>query len=183
MQFAGEAPVVMLFCVLVAAITLGPLQGRPVKWVMGVYGEAVKDIAMILLIIAGAGALKQVLAESGVSLQIAEAMQGWKIHPLVLGWLMAAIIRACVGSATIAGITAAGMVAPLVAQGLASPELMVLSVGAGSLMFSHVNDACFWMFKEYFNLSLKHTLLSWSVMETIVGIAGLAGVMLLDTIL
>lgn len=183
LQFAGEAPVVMLFCVLVAAFTLGPLQGRSVRAVMHIYGEAVKDIAMILLIIAGAGALKQVLADSGVSLRIAEAMRAWQIHPLALGWLMAAIIRACVGSATIAGITAAGMVAPLVGQGLASPELMVLSVGAGSLMFSHVNDAGFWMFKEYFNLSLKHTLLSWSVMETIVGIAGLAGVMILDTIL
>lgn len=183
LHFAGEAPVVMLFCLLIATFTLGILQQTPVKAVMSTYTEAVKDVAMILLIIAGAGALKEVLAQSGVSLQIAEEMKTWPIHPLVLGWMMAAIIRACVGSATIAGITAAGMVAPLVLQGHADPNLMVLSVGAGSLMFSHVNDAGFWMFKEYFNLSLKHTLLSWSVMETIVGVAGLAGVMILDTIL
>lgn len=183
LHFAGEAPVVMLFCLLIATFTLGVFQQTPVKTVMGAYTEAVKDVAMILLIIAGAGALKEVLAQSGVSLQIAAEMQTWPIHPLVLGWLMAAIIRACVGSATIAGITAAGMVAPLVLQGHADPNLMVLSVGAGSLMFSHVNDAGFWMFKEYFNLSLKNSLLSWSIMETIVGIVGLAGVMILDTII
>lgn len=182
-NFTGDAPIVMLFCLLIATFTLGILQQTPVKAVMSTYTEAVKDVAMILLIIAGAGALKEVLAQSGVSEQIAGEMQTWPVHPLVLGWLMAAIIRACVGSATIAGITAAGMIAPLVLQGHAEPNLMVLSVGAGSLMFSHVNDAGFWMFKEYFNLSLKNTLLSWSVMETIVGIVGLAGVMILDTII
>jgi Gnt-I system high-affinity gluconate transporter len=182
-NFTGDAPIVMLFCLLIATFTLGILQQTPVKAVMSTYTEAVKDVAMILLIIAGAGALKEVLAQSGVSEQIAGEMQTWPVHPLILGWLMAAIIRACVGSATIAGITAAGMVAPLVLQGHADPNLMVLSVGAGSLMFSHVNDAGFWMFKEYFNLSLKNTLLSWSVMETIVGIVGLAGVMILDTII
>ena len=182
-NFTGDAPIVMLFCLLIATFTLGILQQTPVKAVMSTYTEAVKDVAMILLIIAGAGALKEVLAQSGVSEQIAGEMQTWPVHPLILGWLMAAIIRACVGSATIAGITAAGMVAPLVLKGHADPNLMVLSVGAGSLMFSHVNDAGFWMFKEYFNLSLKNTLLSWSVMETIVGIVGLAGVMILDTII
>jgi gluconate transporter len=182
-NFTGDASIVMLFCLLIATFTLGILQQTPVKAVMSTYTAAVKDVAMILLIIAGAGALKEVLAQSGVSEQIAQEMQTWPIHPLILGWLMAAIIRACVGSATIAGITAAGMVAPLVLQGHADPNLMVLSVGAGSLMFSHVNDAGFWMFKEYFNLSLKNTLLSWSVMETIVGIVGLAGVLILDTIL
>lgn len=183
LHFAGEAPIVMLFCLLIATFTLGILQQTPVKAVMSTCTEAVKDVAMILLIIAGAGALKEVLAQSGVSEQIAGEMQTWPIHPLILGWLMAAVIRACVGSATIAGITAAGMVAPLVLQGHADPNLMVLSVGAGSLMFSHVNDAGFWMFKEYFNLSLKNTLLSWSVMETIVGMVGLAGVLILDTII
>lgn len=182
-NFTGDASVVMLFCLLIATFTLGILQQTPVKAVMGIYTEAVKDVAMILLIIAGAGALKEVLAQSGVSEQIVREMQTWPIHPLVLGWLMAAIIRACVGSATIAGITAAGMVAPLVLQGHADANLMVLSVGAGSLMFSHVNDAGFWMFKEYFNLSLKNTLLSWSVMETIVGVAGLTGVLILDAII
>lgn len=178
--FAGDAPTVMLFALLVGTFSLGICQQRPVKEIMGIYADAIRDITMIILIVAGAGGLKQILADSGVSLQIANAMQSWHIPVLILGWLAAAIIRACVGSATIAGLTAAGMIAPLMLQGHVNPNLMVLSIGAGSLMFSHVNDAGFWLFKEYFNLSIKHTLYSWSVMETIVGTVGLIGVLILD---
>jgi Gnt-I system high-affinity gluconate transporter len=180
LAFAGEPAVVMLIAVLVATFTLGTGMGRSVKAVMDGYADAVKDIAMILLIIAGAGALKQVLSDSGVSNEIATALRTWPFHPLVLGWLMAAIIRVCVGSATVAGLTTAGIIAPLVIQSGVNPNLMVLSVGAGSLMFSHVNDAGFWMFKEYFNLSIKNTLKTWSVMETIVSIAGLIAVLILS---
>lgn len=182
LTFAGETPIVMLFSLGVAVVTLGIAQGRSITWVMGICADAVKDIAMVLLIIAGSGALKQVLADSGVSEQIAAVMQSWNIPVLILGWLMAAIIRACIGSATIAGITAAGMIAPLMASAHANPQLMVLAVGAGSLMCSHVNDAGFWLFREYFNISIKDTFLSWSVMETIVGIAGLLGVLALDLV-
>ena len=102
------------------------------------------------------------------------------LSPLVLGWLIAALIRVAVGSATVAGITAAGIVEQLVKDTNTSPSLMVLSIGAGSLMFSHVNDAGFWLFKEYFNLSIKDTIRSWSIMETIVSVLGLLGVLLLD---
>lgn len=178
--FVGEPAVVMLVAVLVATFTLGTGTGKSMKAVMDLYSDAVKDIAMILLIIAGAGALKQVLSDSGVSKEIASALQTWPLHPLVLGWLMAAIIRVCVGSATVAGLTTAGIIAPLVIQTNVNPNLMVLSVGAGSLMFSHVNDAGFWMFKEYFNLSIKDTLKTWSVMETIVSVVGLIGVLILS---
>jgi Gnt-I system high-affinity gluconate transporter len=170
----------MLVSVLIAAFTLGG--GKTMKSVMAIYGEAVKDIGMILLIIAGSGALKQVLTDSGVSRQIALALQTWPVHPLILGWCMAGIIRICVGSATVAGLTTAGLIAPLLASSSVNPNLMVLSVGAGSLLFSHVNDAGFWMFKEYFNLSIKDTIRTWSVMETIVAVTGLAGVMLLSWI-
>ena len=93
---------------------------------------------------------------------------------------MAALLRVSIGSATVAGNTAAGIVAPLVAVAGVSPELMVLAVGAGSLMFSHVNDTGFLMFKEYFNLSFRQTFLSWTLMETIVSVLGLAGVLALD---
>jgi Gnt-I system high-affinity gluconate transporter len=96
---------------------------------------------------------------------------------------MAAIIRVCVGSATIAGLTAAGMIYPLVAGGGVDPNLMVLSIGAGSLMFSHVNDGGFWLFKEYFNLSISETIRSWSVMESIVSVVGLIGVLVLNAII
>ena len=101
----------------------------------------------------------------------------WPIQPLVLGWLVAAIIRVCLGSATVAGLTAAGLILPLIVRMHVDPNLMVLSIGAGSLFFSHVNDGGFWMFKEYFNLSIRDTIRSWSVMETIVSVVGLVGVL------
>lgn len=182
-SFVGAPAIVMLIAVIIASYTLGIRQKRSMKDIMNIYGEAVKDIAMILLIIAGAGIFKQVMEDSGVSAQLADSLQALPVHPLILGWLMAAVIRGCVGSATVAALTAAGVILPLVAQTGVNPNLMVLSLGAGSLMFSHVNDAGFWMFKEYFNLSMKDTLRSWSVMEAIVSIAGLLGVLLLSFML
>ena len=142
--------------------------------------ESIRSIAMILLIIAGAGALKQILMDSGVSEYIGTLLKDVEVSPLILTWGIAAVIRVCVGSATVAGLTAAGIVLPLITEGGASPELMVLATGAGSLMFSHVNDGGFWMFKEYFNLSVKETLKTWSVMETIVSVTGLVGVLVLN---
>ena len=182
-KFIADPAMVMLVAILVATYVLGIRRGKKIEEVMNVYGEAVKDVAMILLIIAGAGTLKEILLVSGVSKEIASYLGGLPIHPLVLGWMMAAIIRVCLGSATIAGLTAAGMIYPLVAAGGVNANLMVLSIGAGSLMFSHVNDTGFWLFKEYFNLTVKETIRSWSLMETIVSISGLAGVMILNQIL
>ncbi|MDR3716603.1 MAG: gluconate:H+ symporter [Puia sp.] len=178
--FAGDPAIVMLVSLLVAAYSLGISMGKSVSQVMGIYAEAIKDIAMVLLIIAGAGALKQVLSDSGVSVVIASKLQSLKMPPLILGWLIASILRLCVGSATVAGLTAAGIVLPLMNVSHVNPNLMVLAIGAGSLMFSHVNDAGFWMFKEYFNLTIKDTFKSWSVMETLVGLVGLMGVLLLN---
>lgn len=182
-DFLGNPTIVMLIALSVATYTLGILRGRTLSAVMGIYGDAVKDIAGILLVIGGAGCFKQVLSDSGVSMEIAGILQGWNIHPLILGWLIAAFIRVCVGSATIAGLTTAGIIAPLLVTTGVNPNLMVLSIGAGSLMFSHVNDPGFWMFKEYFNLSMKDTLRSWSVMETIVSVVGITGVMILNFII
>jgi Gnt-I system high-affinity gluconate transporter len=182
-KFIADPAMVMLVAIVVATYMLGIRRGKKIEEVMNVYGEAVKDVAMILLIIAGAGTLKEILLVSGVSKEIASYLGGLPIHPLVLGWMMAAIIRVCLGSATIAGLTAAGMIYPLVADGGVNTNLMVLSIGAGSLMFSHVNDTGFWLFKEYFNLTVKETLRSWSLMETIVSITGLIGVMILNQFL
>jgi Gnt-I system high-affinity gluconate transporter len=180
MTFFSAPSVVMLIALIVATYTLGLRQGRSMKEVMAVYVDAVKDIAMILLIIAGSGIFKQVMDESGISADLAEVMQQLPVHPLILGWLIAAIIRMCIGSATVAALTAAGVIMPLVAQTGVNPSLMVLSLGAGSLFFSHVNDSGFWLFKEYFGLSLKDTFRSWSVMETIVSVVGLLGVLFLS---
>jgi len=176
----GAPSVVMLISVIFATYTLGIKQGRSIKEVMNIYVDAVKDIAMILLIIAGSGIFKEVMEASGVSMQLADVFKKLPIHPLVLGWLITAIIRVCIGSATVAALTAAGVIMPLIVQSGVNPNLMVLSLGAGSLFFSHVNDSGFWMFKEYFNLSLKDTFRSWSIMETIVSVVGLIGVMILD---
>lgn len=136
-------------------------------------GEAIKDISLILLIIAGAGALKQVLTESGTAAQLTELMRGMHLHPLLAAWFIAAFIRVCLGSATVAGLTAAGMIAPMLAGTNINPSLIVLATGAGSLMFSHVNDSGFWLFKEYFNLTVKETLKTWSIMESIISVVGL----------
>ncbi len=182
-SFFAEPGIVMLISLAVATYTLGLKQGKSMTQVMSVYAEAAKDTAMILLIIGSAGALKQVLTDSGISQQIASQLNSIHVQPLVLAWLIAATIRICVGSATVAGLTTAGIVAPLIVQTHSSPELMVLAIGAGSLAFSHVNDSGFWLFKEYFNLSIKDTVRSWTAMETIIAVVGLAGVLLLNAIL
>lgn len=178
--FIGEPSVIMLISLLIALFSLGVFNGRSVKNVMDIFTDSVKDVGMLLLIIAGAGALTQILSDSGVSGKIADILKTMSVSPLILGWLMAAIIRVCIGSATIAGVTTAGIVAPLLAQSGINPNLMVLSVGAGSLMFSHVNDSGFWLFKEYFNLSIGKTLRTWSLMESIVSVAGLIAVLILN---
>jgi Gnt-I system high-affinity gluconate transporter len=178
-----DPSVLMVIALLIATWTLGLGRGRSMREIMESYAGAVKDISIILLIVAGAGTLKQVFVEAGVSAEISAELQGIDIHPLALGWMIATVIRVSLGSATVAGLTAAGIVAPLVASSGVDPNLMVLAIGAGSLMLSHVNDSGFWMFKEYFNLTLKQTLLSWTLMEGIIGVTGLAGVLVLDALL
>ena len=177
----GDPVIAMLISVLVAIYTLGLARGKNMKEVMDSVATAVSGITMVLLIIAGAGALKQVLVDSGVSDYIGDMLKGSTISPLVLAWLIATVIRVCVGSATVAGLTAAGIALPLIADSSISAELMVLAIGSGSLMLSHVNDGGFWLYKEYFNLSIKDTLRTWTVMETTVGVMGLIGVLILDT--
>lgn len=177
--FISDPSVVMILSLIFATYTLGLRMNFRMTQVMNIYGEAVKDIGMLLLIMGGAGALKQILVASGVNDELIVLLGGVDIHPLVLGWFIACVIRVCVGSATVAGLTAASIMLPMVSLPGVDPNLMVLSIGAGSLMFSHVNDAGFWLYKEYFNLSIKDTILSWSLMETIVAVVGLAGVMII----
>ena len=183
LQFAGNPVIAMLIAVLVAFYTLGLARGRSMKEVMGTAAEGVTGITMVTLVIAGAGALKQVLVDSGVSEYIGGLLEGSTVSPLILAWGIATVIRVCVGSATVAGLTAAGIALPLVGTNGVSPELMVLAIGSGSLMLSHVNDSGFWLFKEYFNLSVNDTLRTWTVMETTVGVMGLLGVLTLNALL
>ncbi|MDX5337864.1 MAG: gluconate:H+ symporter [Cyclobacteriaceae bacterium] len=178
--FIADPGVVMLVSLLFATFSLGLGRNQKMTHIMGIYTEATKDVSMILLIVAGAGALKQIFTDSGVSQTIAESLQTWDMHPLILAWLITSVIRVCVGSATVAGLTTAGIIAPLVTTMNVDPNLLVLSIGAGSLMFSHFNDGGFWMYKEFFNVSIKDTIKSWSLMETIVAVFGLIGVLILD---
>ena len=178
--YIGNPVVAMLLSVLFAVYTLGLSRGRKITDIMNSLSHSVISITMIMLLIAGAGALKQVLVDSGVSKYIGGLLSQSSLSPLFLGWLIATILRFCVGSATVAGITTAGIVLPLVTGGAVKPELMVLAIGSGSLMFGHVNDGGFWLFKEYFNLSIKDTMKTWVVMETSIGISGLIGVLILS---
>ena len=178
----GNPVIAMLISVFFSVYTLGLARGRKMTDIMNSLAHSVTTITMIMLLIAGAGALKQVLVDSGVSKYIGELLSNSALSPLFLGWLIATILRFCVGSATVAGITTAGIVLPLVTGGHVNPELMVLAIGSGSLMFGHVNDGGFWLFKEYFNLSIKDTLKTWSVMETAIGISGLLGVLALNMV-
>lgn len=178
--FLGDPSIVMLIALLVATFTLGIKQGKKMSGLAGNYTDAVKDIALILLIIAGSGALSEVLTTSGASDQIADQLKTLNMPPLLLGWVIAAIIRVSLGSATVAGLTAAGILVKLVTKSHVDANLMVLSIGAGSLAFSHVNDSGFWLFKEYFNINIKDTIRSWSLMETLVSLTGLAGVLIIN---
>jgi Gnt-I system high-affinity gluconate transporter len=179
-NFVGDPIIAMVLSICIAIFTLGVARGKKMIEISDSLTIAVKDIAMILLIIAGAGALKEVLIVSEVSSYIGTVLQNLDVSPLILAWGIAALIRFCVGSATVAGLTSAGIVAPLIIQTGADPSLMVLATGAGSLMFSHINDAGFWLFKEYFNMSVRDTLKTWSVMEMIVSVTGLVGTLVLS---
>lgn len=180
--FGGNPVVTMLISVLAAMLILGVARGTSLARLSTGSGEAVKDIAGILLIVAGAGALKQVFVDGGADVALAGWLSGLSLPPLVLGWGLAMVIRVALGSATVAGLTAAGIVQPLIAAHGVDPNLMVLAIGSGSLMFSHVNDSGFWMFKEYFGLSLAETFRSWSAMKTLVGVFGLLFTLLLSLV-
>ncbi|MAJ32593.1 MAG: gluconate transporter [Flavobacteriaceae bacterium] len=182
-EFIGNPVIALLITVLFAAYVLGIRRGKSVKEVMDIYANSIKGITMVLLIIAGSGALKQILVDSGVSQEIGVMLEGINISPLIIAWFIATVIRFTVGSATVAGLTAAGIVLPLVSATDVSPELMVLAIGSGSLMLSHLNDSGFWLFKEYFNLTIKETLSTWTVMETTIGISGLLGVLALNQLI
>lgn len=179
MAFVSDPDVVMIVALLVASFTLGLGRGRSLAAVMQTFAGAIGDVASMLLVIGGSGAFKEVLIQSGVNSEIGRMLEGLPLDPLLLAWLVTVTLRLCVGSATVAGLTAAGILAPVVSAGGVDPNLMVLSIGAGSLFGSHVNDAAFWLFKEYFGLGLADTLKSWTVMESIVSIVGLVGVLVL----
>jgi Gnt-I system high-affinity gluconate transporter len=183
LAFLGDANIALLLAVLVALWYFGLHSGRKMENVMKWLNEGISGISVILLIITAGGVFKQVLTDSGTAEHISSLSVQWHLPVLVFAWLVTALLRVTLGSATVAGITASGIVAPLLATTHVSPELLVLAVGAGSVFMSHVNDTGFWMFKEFFNLSIKQTFFSWTLMETTISFIGLIGVLILNSII
>jgi gluconate transporter len=183
LSFFGNPVIAMLIAVVSATFFLGIARGKTMTEVMKLLNDEISGIALILLIIGAGGSFKQILIDSKAGDYIAEIFKSTEWSPLILAWTAAAVIRLALGSATVAALTAAGIILPVLGSVPVNAELMVLSIGAGSLMFSHVNDAGFWIFKEYFNLTIGQTIRSWSIMETIVSVTGLAGVLILDLLI
>lgn len=182
-KFVSDPNIALMLAVLVGLYTLGKRQGRKMPDLMKSMGKSVGAIAMIILIIAAGGAFSQVLKDSGVNEYVKAVATGISINPLVMAFCVAAVIRLAVGSATVATMAAAGIMLPIVQSTAIMPELMVLATGSGSLLFSHFNDIGFWMFKEYYNVSIKQTFAIWTVMESIVGIVGLLCALLINALL
>jgi GntP family gluconate:H+ symporter len=183
LDFVGEPAVALLVGVLVAMLAVGRTSGMSRSRINESLGSGLPGVASIMLIVAAGGGFKQELSDSGVANVIADAAKGSHLSVLFLGWLVAVGIRLATGSATVATVTAAGIVQGL-GSGLTDTHLalLVLAIGAGSLFFSHVNDAGFWLVKEYFGLTVGQTLRSWSVMETVVSVVGLLGVLALSLV-
>ncbi len=178
--FVGSPLVAMLAATILALITFGRVCGFDRARLLKFAEESLPPIAGVLLVVGAGGGFGRVLVIAGVDKAIAQAMGGLELSPLVTGWVIAALLRLSVGSATVAVITAASIMAPIVG-GLpnVNKELLVVAIGAGSLIASHVNDSGFWLVKEYLNMSVPQVLATWTVIETIVSVAGLGGVLLL----
>ena len=180
---AGSPLVAMLLATLLALYTFGQSCGFDRARLLRFAEESLPPIAGVLLVVGAGGGFGRVLDVAGADTAIAEAMSGLQLSPLVLAWVIAALLRLSVGSATVACVTAASIMAPVAtAMVLVNKELMVVAIGAGSLIASHVNDGGFWLVKEYLNMSVPQTVATWTVLETIISVAGLAGVLLLGLV-
>ncbi|MFE9741688.1 gluconate:H+ symporter [Streptomyces sp. NPDC006477] len=180
----GSPLIALLAAVIVALFTLGRAAGFTKDRLSSTVEKSLAPIAGVLLIVGAGGGFKQTLIDIGVGRMILDFSENWSIPALLLAWLIAVAIRLATGSATVATISAAGLVAPL-AAGMSTSEtaLLVLAIGAGSLFFSHVNDAGFWLVKEYFGMTVGQTIKTWSVMETIISVVGIVIVLLLSLVL
>ena len=183
MEFIGNPIIALLAALLLSLYTFGSAQGLSRQQVLKLLDRSLAPTAAIVLIIGAGGGFKQMLVNSGVGTAIGQLAVHAHISPLLLAWLVAGLIRIATGSATVATITGAGIVAPLVTMiPGTNRELLVLATGAGSLIFSHVNDAGFWLVKEYFNMSVGETFKTWTAMETIISVVAIILIMLLNLV-
>ncbi|MFG2175997.1 gluconate:H+ symporter [Streptomyces niveus] len=178
--FIGSAPIALLLTLCLAIWAFGPRIGRSLADVSASCCSAAQAMAMVLLVIGAGGAFKNVLVEGGIADYIKDVTDTWSISPIVLAWLIAVILRVALGSATVAVVTASGVVLPLLAGSGVHPEILVLAVSCGSIAFSHVNDPGFWLFKEYFNLSVIEAIKVRTSYTTVLAILGLGGVLAVE---
>ncbi|PTH21732.1 gluconate permease [Staphylococcus arlettae] len=178
--FIGTAGTAMLISVVFAIFSMGVKQGRKNSEIMDSVSNAIYPIGMMILIIGGGGTFKQVLIDGGVGDTIAKLFEGTEMSPILLAWIVASVLRIALGSATVAAISTTGIVLPLLQHSDVNVALVVLAIGAGSVILSHVNDAGFWMFKEYFGLTVKETFLTWSLLETIISVSGIIFILFLS---
>lgn len=180
LEFVGE-PIVALLISLGAALYLLGFN-RSIRWaeLQGWLLESIKDISPLMLTFGGAGAFKEILQAMKVGDEILKLTQQSTLDPLIIAWMIAGVLRIVTGSSTVAGITTAGLILPILSTSGVNPNLLALSIGAGSMVLSHVNDAGFWLYKEYFGVSIKDSLRSWTIMETILSVVGLLGVLVLQ---
>jgi GntP family gluconate:H+ symporter len=179
--FCGSPLVAMMLATVLALFTFGRACGFDRARLLKFADESLPPIAGVLLVVGAGGGFGRVLVLAHVDTAISQAMAGLQLSPLVLGWVIASLLRVSVGSATVSVITAASIMAPIVAgMPQVNKELLVVSIGAGSLIASHVNDGGFWLVEEYLNMSVPQTLATWTVIETIIAVVGLGGVLLLS---
>jgi gluconate:H+ symporter, GntP family len=184
LQFVGHPIVALLLALLVSFWSLGRARRFTREQLLKFCNDCLAPTAAILLVIGAGGGFNAVLVQSGVGRAIADVASGSHVSPLLLAWSVAALIRVATGSATVAMPTAAGIVAPLAATiPGTSAELLVLATGAGALVLSHVNDAGFWLIKEFFDMTVPQTLKTWTVAETIIGVAGLMFTLVLSVVI
>ncbi|MBE6185596.1 MAG: permease DsdX [Bacillus sp. (in: Bacteria)] len=183
-SFLGKPIIALVISVIVSFFTLGYARGFNKKQLSSFMGECLAPTATIILVIGAGGAFKNILITSGVGNAIADLATSANISPILFAWFVAALIRVATGSATVAMTTAVGIVAPVLAHatGSVNIELIVLAIGAGSLILSHVNDAGFWMVKEFFNMTVTQTLKTWTVMETLLSVIALVLILVINAI-
>jgi len=179
-KFLSDASIALFMAVVVAIFTLGLRNGKTMDDAMKSSAHSIGAISMIMLIIAAGGAFSQVLKDSHVIEYIRSISDSMQMNPLIMAFLVASIFRLAVGSATVATLTTAPIMLPIAQHSGTSPELMVLATGAGSVMWSHFNDTGFWMFKEYFGLSVKQTFQTWTMMESTVGVVGIVTILIMS---
>ncbi|MEY8621150.1 gluconate:H+ symporter [Staphylococcus xylosus] len=181
--FIGNAPIAMLIALLFAMYSMGIRRKRTMNQIMGSATSAIIPIGMMLLILGAGGSFKEILIDGGVGKTIEHMFVGSSMSPILLAWIVSALLRIAQGSATVAAISTTGIVLPLLQATDANLALVTLAIGAGSIIFSHVNDTGFWIFKEYFGLTVKETFLTWSVLETAISVCGLVFVLILNMII